>query len=212
MSDLLLIFFGSFIIGLSGAMMPGPMFTVTISHAAKQGVIAGPLVVLGHAILESALVLAVGFGLGKLLLIKSVTAVIGIFGGAILLWMGFGMIRNVKSLTLSFSISQPKNTSRSIIDGIITSLANPYWFIWWASIGLALILKAWDIGMLGLIFFFFGHIASDFAWYTAVSTAVAAGKKIMNDIAYRVMIGICGIILIGFGFYFGFDGLKKIIL
>lgn len=212
MSTLLLIFFGSFIIGFSGAMMPGPMLSVTISHSTRQGFIAGPLVVIGHAILESILVLAVRFGLGKLLLIKSVTAIIGILGGAILLWMGFGMVKNLKSLTLSVVTSEKKNNSRSILDGIITSIANPYFYIWWASIGLALITKAWQNGIPGLIFFFLGHTLSDFSWYTIVSSAIGAGKKIMNDTTYRIIIGICGIILIGFGCYFGFDGIKKIIL
>jgi threonine/homoserine/homoserine lactone efflux protein len=212
MSTLLLIFFGSFIIGLSGAMMPGPMLSVTISHSTRQGFIAGPLVVLGHAILESILVLGVGFGLGKLLLIKSVTAIIGIIGGAILLWMGFGMVKNIKLLKLSVIADDRKNNSRSILDGMITSIANPYFYIWWASIGLALITKAWKNGILGLIFFFLGHMLSDFSWYTIVSSAIGAGKKIMSDTAYRVIIGICGVILIGFGCYFGFDGVKKIIL
>ncbi|MFB3897001.1 MAG: LysE family transporter [bacterium] len=212
MSALLLIFFGSFIIGFSGAMMPGPMLSVTISHSTRQGFIAGPLVVIGHAILESILVLAVGFGLGKLLLVKSVTAIIGILGGAILLWMGFGMVKNLKSLTLTVVSSEKKNHSQSILDGMITSIANPYFYIWWASIGLALITKAWQNGIPGLLVFFLGHTLSDFSWYTIVSSAIGAGKKIMNDTAYRLIIGSCGIILIGFGCYFGFDGIKKIIL
>ncbi|MDI6784484.1 MAG: LysE family transporter [bacterium] len=211
MPELLFIFVGSFFIGLSGAMMPGPMLTVTISNSTRQGYIAGPLVVLGHGILESALVLAIGFGLGKLLLINSVTAGIGVFGGIILLWMGVGMIRQVKIISLNFSPSNTKNSSRSVLDGIITSLANPYWLIWWASIGLALITAAWKNGILGLTVFFFGHILSDFVWYTAVSSAVAAGKKIMRDSVYRVIIAICGIILIGFGFYFGYSGLTKLL-
>ena len=211
MVELFIIFVGSFLIGLSGAMMPGPMLTVTISNSTRQGYIAGPLVVLGHGILESALVLAIGFGLGKLLLINSVTAVIGILGGIILLWMGIGMIRQIKSLSLNISPAEKKNRSRSVLDGIMTSLANPYWLIWWASIGLALITAAWKNGILGLTFFFFGHILSDFVWYTAVSSAVATGKKIMTDSVYRVIITFCGLILVGFGCYFGYGGLTKLL-
>lgn len=201
--------------------MPGPMLTVTISNATRQGYIAGPLVVLGHGILETILVLAIGFGLGKLLLINSVTAVIGILGGIILLWMGIGMLRKAKTESENRRIGVPEKKAfvthspirpftGSVIDGIITSLANPYWLIWWASIGLALITVAWKNGILGLTFFFFGHILSDFVWFTAVSSAIAAGKKIMSDTVYRVVIAICGIILIGFGFYFGIGGIRRL--
>lgn len=210
MFPLLIIFVGSFLVGLSGAMMPGPMLTVTISNSTKQGYIAGPLVVLGHAILESALVLAIGFGLGKLLQVPIVTGLIGIFGGIILLWMGIGMLRQIKIISLNITPTETKNHSRSVLDGIMTSLANPYWIIWWASIGLALITAAWKNGILGLLFFFIGHILSDFVWYTSVSTAVAAGKKIMNDLVYRIIIAICGMILIGFGCYYSIGGVKKL--
>jgi threonine/homoserine/homoserine lactone efflux protein len=222
-TPLILIFFGSFLIGLTGAMMPGPLLTVTISHSTRQGFIAGPLIVLGHAILESALVLAIGFGLGKLLQIPIVTGFIGIFGGAILLWMGIGMVRATKiKLQVQEATDKTKgqgirykgqNTShlfRTVLDGIIISLANPYWIIWWTSIGLTLITAAWKNGIFGIIFFFLGHIASDFAWYTSVSTAVAAGKKIMTDSVYRIIIGICGMILIGFACYYGIGGIMKL--
>jgi threonine/homoserine/homoserine lactone efflux protein len=221
MPTLILIFFGSFLIGLSGAMMPGPMLTVTISNSTKQGYIAGPLVVLGHAILESALVLAIGFGLGKLLQIPVVTGFIGIFGGAILLWMGIGMLRTAKSDPRLDRGRNPKSETKgenaksesyvkSVLDGIVTSLANPYWLIWWASVGLALITNAWKNGIVGLLFFFLGHIASDFTWYTTVSTTVAAGKKIMTDSVYRIIIAICGMILIGFACYYSIGGIKRL--
>ena len=54
---LVVIFFSSFMIALSGALMPGPLLTVTISEATRRGTVAGPLMILGHGILELALVL-----------------------------------------------------------------------------------------------------------------------------------------------------------
>ena len=45
----------SFIVALSGALMPGPLLTLTVGEAARR-VLGGPLIIVGHALLELALV------------------------------------------------------------------------------------------------------------------------------------------------------------
>ena len=51
MFSLLTIVAGAFVVALSGAMAPGRVLTITISETLKRGFKAGPLIVLGHAIL-----------------------------------------------------------------------------------------------------------------------------------------------------------------
>ena len=46
------IFISAFLIGFSGAMMPGPMLGVAIDGSLKKGWIAGPMIVLGHGALN----------------------------------------------------------------------------------------------------------------------------------------------------------------
>jgi hypothetical protein len=58
LTTLLTIFASSFVIALSGALMPGPLLTATISECSQRGFIAGPLLITGHAILELVLVIA----------------------------------------------------------------------------------------------------------------------------------------------------------
>src|SRR5208337_2637542 len=92
----------SFLVGLSGAMMPGPVLTVTIGETAARlrpdtpglngraqvrGALAGPLIVLGHGILEVLLVAAVVLGLGRLLRLGPVIGTVALLGGAVLTWM-----------------------------------------------------------------------------------------------------------------------------
>ncbi len=62
--EILLFIITSFAVGLSGALVPGPMLTVTISDSLKRGFIAGPLIVIGHYIAELALILLIFAGLG----------------------------------------------------------------------------------------------------------------------------------------------------
>jgi threonine/homoserine/homoserine lactone efflux protein len=191
------IFFTSFVIALSGALMPGPLFTVTVSESARRGFAAGPLLIVGHGLLELALVFALVLGLGPWLQKDLVFIGVGLVGSVILVWMAWAMFRSLPTLTLA---CEAKDTgSRNLVtSGVLLSLANPYWTIWWASIGLGYILASMKLGAWGIAAFFAGHIAGDFAWYGAVSAAVWKGKTLMSDRAYRWLIGGCAGFLVAF--------------
>lgn len=213
------IFFTSFIVALSGALMPGPLLTVTITESAKRGAWAGPLLIAGHAILELVFIILILVGFGELLNKNGILSGVAFFGSAVLLWMGFGMIKSVKTITLLGEEEKLKNSRISrflknpILSGIIVSLANPYWTIWWLTIGLAYIFMSVKFGVKGVIVFFVGHILADFTWYTVVSSSISYGKRFFSDRIYRGVIGFCGIFLLVFSVFFfkaGFDYLMKI--
>ena len=82
------------LIGFSGAMMPGPVTTLVVTESARRGFVAGPLVTLGHALLELAMVVALVFGLGDILKQNTIAGTIGVLGGLFLLWMGFNIVRS----------------------------------------------------------------------------------------------------------------------
>ena len=88
MGHLLFLFWGAFVVGFSGAMMPGPVLTATISEVLKRGWRAGPLIVLGHALLEIVILVCVVAGLEKFLRRDVVIGILGLAGGAILVLMG----------------------------------------------------------------------------------------------------------------------------
>jgi threonine/homoserine/homoserine lactone efflux protein len=226
----------SFLVGLSGAMMPGPVLTITIGetarrlksgeggtrsapgasvttgrHAQIRGALVGPLIVSGHAILEVLLVVGVVLGLGKLLVLGPVKGAIGLVGGAVLVWMGVGMLRSVKALTLSGARAGGSGSQHPILAGILTSLSNPYWTIWWATIGLGYIAVSMQLGFLGLLSFYIGHILSDLAWYSSISLTLAMGHRLLTDRVYRGLVAVCACFLLGFGFYFGYDGVKNLV-
>ena len=141
----------SFIVGLSGAMVPGPMFTVTISDSLKKGATAGPKIVFGHIITEFILILLIFAGLGWLIGSETAIFVIGAIGGLIMVLMGFQMARSSNSLQDLQKSSETSNGYGPIINGILTSVSNPYFFIWWATVGWAFMLKGIELaGILGV--------------------------------------------------------------
>ncbi|TEB15808.1 leucine export protein LeuE [Pelotomaculum sp. FP] len=231
--DLFGIATSAFILGFSGAMMPGPLLTVTISESTRRGFIAGPLITLGHAILELALVLALAGGLSIFLTSGGVAQAIAVLGGAFLVYMGWGMARDAYTGRVSLPMKQGASAGDTpaegdapgpaasrpgalpgsgglhpVAAGILVSLANPYWSLWWATIGLGFITLSLKSGYAGLASFFTGHILADLAWYGLVAAAIAGGRRFITDHIYRGVLVVCGVFLIGLGVYFLYYGLN----
>jgi len=208
-TTLITIFLSSFVIALSGALMPGPLLTITISESSRGGFLTGPLLISGHAILELALITALLLGLAPFFQHPAVFVTTALAGAFILLWMAFGMFRSLPSLHLSLEADHIKR-KHPVISGILMSIANPYWIIWWATIGLGYILYSWQFGFIGIVFFFAGHILADLSWYSLVSAAVAKGRNILTDRLYRGLIAICAIFLLLFSGYFAYAGIARL--
>ncbi len=202
------IFLTSFLVAFSGALMPGPMLTMTISQSARLGWRAGPLLVLGHGVLELSLVFALVYGLNRFLAKGPVIGVIGIAGGAVLFWMGGSMLRNARKVSLTMKGPKGAAGVHPVWAGILSSLSNPYWTIWWATIGLSYIVFSIKQGILGISFFYTGHILADLVWFTLVSALIHFGKRRVSDKAYQAVIACCGVLLVGFGAYFGYSGIE----
>lgn len=200
--ELISIFLVSFTIALSGALMPGPLLTAVISESIRRGKYAGPLISLGHAILEIFMVILILFSLNRFVHNPVILKSIALLGVLILFITGIQMLFSLRKLEVEFKEVTGKVTGL-VFTGITMSLANPYWTIWWMTIGLGLVLSAQKAGMIAIGVFFIGHILADFAWYTAVSLMVSRGRSYLSGDLYRTMIGACAVILIVFAGYFG---------
>jgi threonine/homoserine/homoserine lactone efflux protein len=189
----------SFIIALSGALTPGPLLAVAIRQSLKGGFKTGPLLSAGHAFLELILILLLIRGFGNFLHKTEVFILLNLFGGAMLVWMGQGMVRNAGQIEAikdrGDSIGSP------IASGILASLSNPYWSIWWVSVGLTWLAYALPYGTKGIFCFFIGHICADFLWYSFVSFSINRGKSFLKENTYRYIAVGCGFFLISFGLW-----------
>jgi threonine/homoserine/homoserine lactone efflux protein len=200
MGSYLVIFFTSFGIAFSGALMPGPLLSATISESMRRGPSTGPLFILGHGILELILVIALFLGLAPILVQKEVFIFIALAGGGFMIFMAAGMLKGLPDLSIKTDESIPIK-GNLIFLGAGLSLANPYWLIWWATIGLGYILSAGKLGFTGVVLFFAGHILADTLWYFFVSATISKSRNIMSDRVYRILIGICALFLISYALF-----------
>lgn len=202
MMNLAIIAASSFMLALSGALVPGPLFTITVSETMRRGFAAGPLIILGHGLLEILIVVLLVFEITPFLTSAGTRFIIALAGGMILMIMGLMLIRDARRVKLDF-LSPGKATGlHPVLSGILGSISNPYWAIWWITIGLGYLLSSLNFGIPGVISFFIGHISADLVWYSIISFTVAKGKKVIGEGGYRVMLFLCGAFLIFFGGWF----------
>ena len=200
--NLLLIFFSSFILALSGALVPGPLFTITVSESLRRGLKAGPLIIFGHGLLELIIVLLLLLNVTPFLTGPRTRLLVSVVGGIILIVMGVLLFRDSRSARLVLSAGEKQTGMHPVIAGLLGSLSNPYWVIWWITIGVGYLMSSLRSGIPGVIAFFAGHITADLLWYSLISYAVARGQKVLGERGYRSLLAACGVFLICFGGWF----------
>jgi len=214
MITLLSIFIFSFLVAFTGALVPGPLLTYTIIRTLQSknnGYLIGVFIVLGHALAELILIILLLFGFSSILRFKYIVRIIGIIGALFLIYMGIEIIISIiRNKIRDVSIDNNNTEKKSIIKnpsigGILVSMSNPYWWIWWGTIGFAFMVK-YNITIYNipaLLSFILGHELGDLLWYFTVSLLTFFGKYKLNQNIYNLILLFCSIFIVGFGSYIG---------
>ncbi|MGI0047351.1 MAG: LysE family transporter [Nitrosotalea sp.] len=186
------------IISASGVMSPGPLFTANVAYGTRVGWKAGINMAYGHTIVEFPFVILLGIGAISLSTFPQFKEYISILG-AISLFAFAGL--QVKTALLGSSSNQlPKHGPFFV--GILLSVLNPFFLIWWLTIGFKLITDALVLySFIGIIIMFGFHIWMDYAWMGTVGFLSNRGKTILSTKNYKIfMIALSGILV-----YFGIN-------
>jgi threonine/homoserine/homoserine lactone efflux protein len=210
----LAIFGTSFVVGLSGAVSPGPLLAYNIRETVRRGFMAGPLVATGHSLLELGVVAGMALGLAQLQESSPAVAIIGVLGGGFLIWMAWGMLRNpdrgAPVMGEHVHVEARGTIVLPVVGGILVSLSNPFWVIWWLTVGAAFMTQSLESGLVGIGAFYLGHILSDFSWYSLVSGLLASGRRFITPLVYRGIMQACGAFLGMMGLYFMASGMSTL--
>lgn len=199
--DLIFLFFGGVLTGLSGAMIPGPLFLFTVSESLKRNTNIGIKVVMGHIFVESLLIIFVIIGLREFLQSVIFIKTVSILGAAALMGMGIILIKNTPYMKLSNQ--KQVNFDYGVVTGaVFFSVISPGFIIWWATIGASLFVQALLSGILGIVLLASGHWLADAFWHWFISFSVNKGKQYISDVIYQKIIQLLAFGLILMGFYF----------
>jgi threonine/homoserine/homoserine lactone efflux protein len=186
-------------VSLSGALAPGPVTAAAIGMGSRNR-FAGVLMALGHGVVEFPLMVLLLFGVGRLLKLPSVGIVIGLAGGGFLILMAVQMLWGLRD---SSAQEMPMTRSGPLAAGVLLSAGNPYFLIWWATVGLTLITTAtssfglWAFGLMAV-----AHWSCDLVWLTALSWASFKGSVLLGPNRRRIVLAVCAAAMLGFGLYF----------
>lgn len=185
-------------VSLSGVMLPGPLTAATIARGYNDKN-AGAMIGIGHAIIEIPIIALIYFGFAAFIADPLVKMATGLAGGALLVVMG---------LLIFFTFRKPLEGSAvlpysSLVTGIVMTGGNPYFLLWWATIGVALVSGASAFGIYGLALFTIVHLTCDIAWEQVVSMTVFRTRHLWTPGVQKTVFSVCAAVLIGFGVLYG---------
>ncbi len=93
----------------------------------------------------------------------------------------------------------PAERAGTFLAGVLTSIANPYFWLWWATIGGALLASALTSGFGEGISFLAGHGMADLSWLLLVGAGIARGRAFLPDRVYQGVLALCGVALVLLG-------------
>lgn len=197
------------LITASGALTPGHLFFVTVSHGARSGAKSGLVFSIAHTLVEFPLVTLLACGLLTVANEPIVKLAVGVAGGMVLLVFGAMKIRD--SLTFKFDNTKSERVaSRNLLlIGLAFTGLNPFFVVWWLTVGANLILLSFEFASLGgVVFMYVCHVWMDYVWLTSVAHFAKRGMNVVGFKWYRFIMMIFGAILIYFGLTFFINSLS----
>ena len=189
-------------VSLSGVMAPGPITAAAISLGARSR-FAGLFISAGHVVIELPVIVLIILGFNTILESSITQTAIGFAGGIFLLLMGIQMLRGLGRAQYQ---SEEKYKASPFVTGIILSATNPFFLLWWATIGLGLAMNASSLGIFSFILFALVHWLCDFVWLGALSWASFAGSELLGPGKLRFVLTICALAMFFFALKFIYGG------
>ena len=195
------------LVSASGVLTPGPLFFANIALSKYGGFWSGIKIAIGHTMVELPVIILYSLPLIAFTYPNTnfnIFKIISIIGGTSL--MIFGIFYVVKILSKNNSLKatvKPSRIENPILAGILFTGVNPFFYLWWFSVGVKLISDSLQLlgYPLGIVFLFFVHIWMDYAWLGISSFIASRGIRIIGSQYHKFVI----ILLVLPLFYYGIN-------
>lgn len=196
-----------FLVSFAGAIVPGPILAVTIAKGCKSPW-AGFYIALGHVLINISIIVLIYFGFGQFFQNSIAQLFLSILGGILIIWLGISMFRARTSV-----VQEGKDLRYNAFTlGILTTVFNPMFWLWWATIGSMFIMRFREFGIIGLAAFIIAMEIPNLVWYpfASIMTYRTSSSRWGQKFRERVFF-ICSLLLIGFGIWFLVSGIQIVV-
>lgn len=199
------------VVTASGALAPGPLSFGILMHGSKMGARSGFSCAIGHTLVEFPLVLALALGLLAAVSQPMIKSVVGLVGGLGLI--GFGILQVYETVKSKAKLSDTSGTgslpASSLVLGLALTGLNPYFILWWLTIGSVLIVQALAFAaIVGVLIMYVSHVWMDYAFLTTLAYFAKKGKSIVGSKYYKLVLIAFGLILVYYGLSFTIDATR----
>ncbi len=199
------------VVSASGALAPGPLSFGILVQGSKMGARSGVSCAIGHTLVEFPLVLALAFGLLAAASQPAIKSIIGLMGGLGLL--AFGVLQIYETLRTKADVNKTPQTrnlpASSLVLGLALTGLNPYFILWWLTIGSVLVVQALAFAaIIGVLIMYASHVWMDYAFLTTLAYSSKKGKSIVGSKYYKLILIVFGLILVYYGLSFVTDAIR----
>lgn len=201
-------------VSVSGVISPGPLFFANLVLSKNGGFWSGIKIAIGHSIVELPVIILYSIPL-IVLSSPSVTSstikFISFIGGISLI--AFGILYVVKTVSKNNNSNYIVKSSRiqkPILAGILFTCLNPFFFLWWISVGIKLISDSIELlgYPFGIAFLFLVHVWMDYAWLGLSSYFASRGIKVIRSYYHNFIILLLTIPLFYYGINFTLSAIR----
>ena len=201
---------GYIILGFTLAAPIGPVNSARLDKGIKNGFWHAWVVGAGSMIADGIFMLMVYFGMVQFLEIPVVQIFLWLFGGFILNYSGVESIKGANKITLTYSRNK-ESLFKCFLIGFVMSITSPLSILFWLGIyGSVLAKTAQTIGTDSLIIYSSMIFLGLTFWDIFVAAITTSFRKLLTIRSLIVISIISGVSLIGFGLYFGYQGVNAL--
>jgi threonine/homoserine/homoserine lactone efflux protein len=202
------------LVSASGVLTPGPLFFANIALSKYGGFWSGIKIAIGHTMVELPVIILYSLPLIAFTYPNTnfnIFKIISIIGGTSLIIFGIFYVVRILSKNDSLKATvKPSRIENPILAGILFTGVNPFFYLWWFSVGVKLISDSLQLlgYPLGIVFLFFVHIWMDYAWLGISSFIASRGIRIIGSQYHKLVIILLALPLFYYGINFILAGTR----
>ena len=204
------ILFSYFLLGITLAAPIGPVNSARIDKGIKSGFFHAWVVGIGSMVADGIFMLLVYLGFVQFITIPYVQIFLWLFGGFILIYTGVESIMRIQTLSLD-GYRTKDSLTKSFFTGFMMSITSPLSILFWMGIyGSVLAKTVSTYGTSSLIAYSSMIFLGLTFWDLIVAFLTTGFRRFLTETSLKVISATSGLSLLGFGLYFGFQGIKAL--